>query len=131
MTTPAQSVSDSAAATRVRRGGTGATSQELDSSLHVATEQPGVDERYDQQDHLDPEPQALRGANRNAQVQQHAGDDHDRKADEHRPVEPLRRACEAGTFVSHSPSMRRSMTISMPRLIISVTTWSDSIHAYM
>ena len=38
---------------------------------------------------------------------------------------------EAGTFVSHSPSMRRSMTISMPRLSVSATTWSDSIHAYM
>jgi hypothetical protein len=38
---------------------------------------------------------------------------------------------EAGTLVSHSPSMRRSMTSNMPRLSISVTTWSDSIHAYM
>ncbi len=38
---------------------------------------------------------------------------------------------EAGTLVSHSPSMRRSMTTSMPRLSISVMTWSDSIHAYM
>jgi hypothetical protein len=38
---------------------------------------------------------------------------------------------EAGTLVSHSPSMRRSMTTNMPRLSISVTTWSDSIHAYM
>ena len=38
---------------------------------------------------------------------------------------------EAGTFVSHKPSMRKSMTISMPRLIVSVMTWIDSIHAYM